>query len=87
MEINNPQVKEIRDRWKKLFDNPELPLETRLASYSTMESINLIASLYEEGYEAHQEDIDDLFIAWSENHHPILEEDKSALFERMKKRL
>jgi len=87
MNINNPQVKEIRDGWESLFDNPNLPLEERLVAFSVLQTVNLIVSLYEEDYVAHQEDVDDLFIAWNKDLHPLLKEDSTKVLEKLIGRL
>jgi hypothetical protein len=85
--IKNKQVNEIYRRWKKIWTNKDLPLESRLKAYSILQIIEALVLIYEENEVLNEEDIDDLFIKYGEGCRLVLPEEYPRLLESLGERL
>ncbi|PLS18875.1 hypothetical protein CVD28_00295 [Bacillus sp. M6-12] len=87
MKIENKQVQEIYERWNGVWHNTEQSMEVRLKAYSILQVIEALTLIYEKNEELHEEEIDDLFIAWGEKIKPLFPENKEKLREQIKKQI
>ncbi|MGG3987191.1 hypothetical protein [Bacillus smithii] len=76
MEIKNQQVSKIYDGWKEVWEYEKGELDTRLKAYSIMKVIKALVAIYEGDEKLDEEEIEDLFIDWSNNEvRPVLPEE------------
>lgn len=87
MEINNKQVKDIYDRWSKVWESEENTLESRLKAFSILKVIEALVNIYEFNGELDEEDVDDLFIAWNRDFKPVLPEERPEMIARLREQL
>jgi hypothetical protein len=87
LNIKNKQVDEIYRRWKKIWTNKDLPLESRLKAYSIIQIIEALVVIYEESEVLNEEDIDDLFIKYDKDCRPISPEEYPRLIESLEEHL
>ena len=87
MEINNKQVKDIYDRWSKVWESEENTLESRLKAFSILKVIEALVNIYEFNGELDEEDVDDLFIAWNRDFKPVLPEERPETIARLREQL
>ncbi|MET3505465.1 hypothetical protein [Halalkalibacter oceani] len=82
--IENKQVKEIYDRWNRIWGNREADLESRLKSYVIMKHICVLVGIYESNSELDDEQVDELFIKYDEDFKPILPEEIPRLLDSLR---